>query len=161
MFRFQHSVVTKAEPGLVWEIFSDFSRWNLFARIYGDIAWREGRPWEPGSRLEIEILKPVRARLDHVITSCTPARRVGWIDHALGVAMAQWVNFDAAPEGGTRIHTWGDMIHSGRPIAGHTAENLISRFTRVWYENFRAYCDAIALGAAVHDFSPPFLPDSI
>lgn len=158
MFRFQYSVVTQAEPGPAWEVFSDSGRWNLFVNVYAEIAWREGRPWQAGSRMEIEIFKPLHARLDHVITSCIPARRVGWIDHALGAAMAQWVTFESQPSGGTRVHTWGDLIHSGRLIAGHSAEQLIVHFTKVWYENFRAYCDLLARGAALHDFTPPVLP---
>ena len=154
MFRFQYSVVTKAEPGATWEVFSDPSRWNSFANVYGDISWREGQPWQAGSRMEIEIFKPLHTVIDHVITSCVPAKRVGWIDHAMGAAMAQWVTFDPDPAGGTRIHTWGDLIHAGRPIGGQHPEDLIVGFTKVWYENFRSYCDLIALGATTRNFSP-------
>jgi hypothetical protein len=118
MFRFQHSVVTKASPELAWEIFSNLHRWNNFANIYGRLEWREGAPWQPGSRLDIEILRPVHTVIEHVITSCVPAKRLGWIDHAMGVAMAQWVNFEPHKSGGTRIHTWGDLVHSGVSIGG-------------------------------------------
>ncbi len=147
MFRFQYSVSTKAEPRLCWDIFSDCSRWNTFADIYGDISWVEGRPWEPGSRLEIEILRPFSSKIEHVITSCVPGKRVGWIDHAMGAALAQWVTFEGMPQGGCSIHTWGDLVHSGRPIVGRPAEDLITGFTKVWYENFREFCDQIATGA--------------
>ena len=149
MFRFQYSVITKAEPALCWDIFSDCSRWNNFTNIYGEIQWTEGLAWHPGSRLEIEILQPFSTRIEHVITSCIPGRRIGWIDHAMGAALAQWVTFEGMTKGGTRIHTWGDLVHSGRPIAGKSAEELITSFTKVWYENFRAACDQIAVGAVL------------
>ena len=161
MFRFQYSVLTKAEPGLCWDIFSDFSRWNSFAKVYGSIEWREGVPWHAGSRLEIEILRPFESRIEHVITSCTPGHRVGWIDHAMGAAMAQWVTFEGMEKGGTRIHTWGDLVHSGRPIAGRQAEELITSFTRVWYENFRAVCDQIAVGAVLLANAPLVFPNDL
>jgi hypothetical protein len=161
MFRFQYSVITKAEPGLCWDVFSDCSRWNTFANIYGAIEWTEGTPWQPGSRLEIEIRRPFETRIEHVITSCTPAKRVGWIDHAMGAAMAQWVTFESLIKGGTRVNTWGDLVHSGRQIAGRPAEELITSFTKVWYENFRVTCNQIAVGAVLQANAPLAFPSDL
>jgi hypothetical protein len=42
---------------------------------------------------------------------------VGWIDHAVGVVLAQWVTFERGPKG-TKVHTWGDIVHSGVTIGG-------------------------------------------
>ena len=161
MFRFQYSVFTTAEPGLCWDIFSDCSRWNSFADIYGAIEWTEGGAWNPGSRLEIEILRPFQTRIEHVITSCVPGKRVGWIDHAMSAALAQWVTFDSLPKGGALITTWGDLVHSGRPIAGRSAEELITGFTKVWYENFRTICDQIAVGAVLQARAPLTFPSDL
>ncbi len=120
MFRFQYGVTTKASRERTWEIFSNWRRWNEFANIYGQMHWREGQPWEAGSRLEIEVVQPV---------------------NTVGVVLAQWVTFEEAAAGGTRVHTWGDIVHSGVKIAGQTAEHIITSFTKTWYENFRAACD--------------------
>jgi len=92
--------------------------------------WREGRPWEAGSRLEIEVREPVKTVVSHVITNCQPGHKVGWIDHALGVVLAQWVSFEEQPRNGKRVHTWGDIVHSGVKIAGRTAEQVIISFRR-------------------------------
>jgi len=97
--------------------------------------------------MEIELLHPVNVVIDHVIASCTPGERVGWIDHAVGVAMGQWLTFEGRAEG-TRVHTWGDIVHSGVTIAGRKVEHLITAFTEMWYENFRAACDRLAEGFA-------------
>jgi hypothetical protein len=137
-------VTTKASRKQTWEIFSNWRRWNEFANIYGELSWREGRPWEAGSRLEIEVLRPVKTIVNHVITSCQPARKVGWIDHSLGVVLAQWVSFEEHAGKGTRVHTWGDIVHSGVTIAGRTAEQLVASFTETWYENFRTACNQFA-----------------
>ena len=71
MFRFQYCVTTKASRKLAWDVFSNWRRWNEFANIYGQLYWREGRPWEAGSRLDIEVLDPVRTVVSHVITRFT------------------------------------------------------------------------------------------
>jgi hypothetical protein len=144
MFRFQYCVNTKASQKLAWEVFSDWRRWNEFANIYGQLSWSEGRPWEAGSRLEIEVREPVKTVVSHVITSCQPACKVGWIDHSLGVVLAQWVSFEEHVRRGTRVHTWGDIVHAGVRIAGQTAEQVITSFTETWYENFRSTCDRLA-----------------
>ncbi len=147
MFRFEYAVQTKASPQQAWQVFSDCRRWNHFADIYGRIRWYEGRAWKPGSRLEIEILRPVRTIVRHVITSCVPANRVGWIDHSLSVSIAQWVSFEEQPNGGTRVRTWGDLIHPGVEIAGQTMEHIVGSFTETWYGNFRTTCDKVAEAA--------------
>ena len=143
MVRFEYKITTKASPKLAWRTFSNWRLWNQFANVYGEICWREGKPWEPGSRMDIQLLHPVNAVVEHVITSCTPERRVGWIDHAVGVALGQWVTFERGPEG-TSVHTWGDIVHSGVTIGGRKVEHLVAAFTTTWYENFRLVCDQLA-----------------
>jgi hypothetical protein len=147
MFRFRYTVRTRASRARAWEIFSNWRRWPEFANIYGELQWREGRPWEAGSRMDIELRQPVPTVVSHVITNCQPAHKVGWIDHSLGVVLAQWVHFEDLVGGGTRVHTWGDIVHSGVTIAGRTAEQLITSFTETWYENFRAACDEVAVAS--------------
>jgi hypothetical protein len=129
MFRFQYSVMTKASRARAWEIFSNWRRWNEFANVYGELHWREGKPWEAGSRMEIELKQPVSTVVTHVITSCQPAHKVGWIDHSLGVVLAQWVHFEELVGGGTRVHTWGDIVHSGDDCGTHsgTADHQLYR----------------------------------
>ena len=145
MARFEYSVITKASPALAWLVFSDIHRWNNFANVYGELRWIDGYPWEPGSRLQIELLRPVNAVIDHVITTCVPGKKVGWIDHAIGVAMAQWVTFEEVPLEGTHIRTWGEIVHTGMKIGGRTVEELIASFTRTWYESFRVACNRLVL----------------
>lgn len=145
MSRFEYSVTTKASPALAWFVFSDLHRWNNFANVYGELRWRDGNPWEPGSRLQIELLRPINAVIDHVITTCVPAKKVGWIDHGIGVALAQWVAFEELPDVGTRIRTWGEVIHPGITVAGRTVEELLASFTRTWYESLRLACNTLVL----------------
>ena len=145
MFRFQYHVVTKASPQAAWDVFSDWSRWNNFANIYGQIRWTEGQPWEIGSRMEIEVLRPVEVVIDHLIISCQPPREVGWIDKALGITIQQWVEFEKHGLQETRIFTWGELAPAGVKVGGRSAEQLVSSFIQTWYENFRLACDQTAL----------------
>jgi hypothetical protein len=142
----EYTVFTKASPSLAWEMFSNYSLWPRFSDIYGDIHWSKGKPWTAGSRLQIEIVRPRKATVDHVITICSPARQVAWIDHVLGNTMEQWVTFEAQPDGRTRIHTWAD-ITSSAPFVTVNFSDFVRRFIRQWYDSFCSACDQLADGS--------------
>ena len=144
MHRFEYAVSTKATPFLAWEVYTNWRMWHTFANIYGQIKWQHGEPWSIGSRMEIEIRKPVAVVIDHLIVNCKPARELGWIDRALGITIHQWVEFDEQSSGGTRVRTWGEIKPPHAAVAGRAVEYLISVFTATWYENFRSMCDEFA-----------------
>ena|SRR5271155_1940820 len=144
MYRFQYSVVTKATPSRAWEVFSNWEKWNDFANIYGDVKWREGEPWRIGSRMDIEVVRPVQTVVDHLIICCEPGREVGWIDRAMGITIGQWVEFEVLGTRSTRVETWGEVTPSHARVAGRTVEQLVASFIQTWYENFRLACDQTA-----------------
>ncbi|MHB8503046.1 MAG: hypothetical protein ACYDCG_15190 [Candidatus Acidiferrales bacterium] len=74
---------------------------------------------------------------------------MGWIDHAIGVGMAQWFTFEALPSEGTRVHTCGEIVHSGMTIAGRTVEELVASLTRTCYESIRLACNQLVLPGGV------------
>lgn len=141
ILRLEHDGYTKADCVMAWRIFSDVNRWRRFSDMYRSIEWR-GVPWAPGSRLQIDIVKPVVARQDRVITMCTPPRCVAWINHVLGYSMEQWVLFDPAADGGTRVSTWLEV--TGSDFHGHDVGEIITRLLEEWFTNFCAECDRVA-----------------
>ena len=136
--RIEYSRSTNADCALAWRIFADCARWHRFSDGYRSIEWR-GEPWEPGSRLRIELVRPVVATQDRVITLCTPPRCVAWINHVLGYTMEQWVLFDPDASGGTLVSTWIEI--TGVDLEGRNVENLIAKFVSDWFTNFCAECD--------------------
>ena len=143
ILRVEFARSTKADCGMAWRIFSDTSRWRRFSDAYRKIEWR-GAPWAPGSRLQIDIVKPVVASQDRVITICTPPRCVAWINHVLGYTMEQWVLFDPAAGGGARVSTWLEI--TGADFDVPDIERLVKRFMEDWFLNFCAECDRVAEG---------------
>jgi hypothetical protein len=141
MHQFRYSVKTKADRNRAWEIFTNHENWRSFANIYGEMKWIKGYPWQVGSTLEIEVLRPIEVIVDHTIVLCNPGRMIGWIDRALGITVSQWVSFEEQPDGGTRVHTQGEVFAHGLKIAGKSVDGLVETFTETWYENFRAACD--------------------
>jgi len=99
-----------------------------------------GNAWEPGSRLRIEVVRPVRISVEHVIKACVSEKRVGWIDHGIGTTIEQWVYFEPRP-GGTRVRTWAEFTGIAIVVAGRPIRQLLLNFTHDWYDAFQAECD--------------------
>jgi hypothetical protein len=142
----EYTVFTLASPSLAWNLFCDHRFWPRFSNIYGDIHWAKGKPWKPGSRMKIEILQPVKATVDHVITICSPPEQVAWIDHALGNTMEQWVTFEARSDGRTRVHTWAEITGFAPMFAASNYSDFVRAFMQQWYDSFCAACDQLARG---------------
>ena len=141
---FQYEVVTEASPKLAWEVFSNCRHWHAFSNIYGSMEW-SGEPWVEGSRLKIEVLHPMPISVDHLITFCEPARRVGWLDHGAGITIEQWLDFERTAAG-TRVVTKGEIVGGDFVrLEGKTVEDIVMDFTRTWYDNFRIVCDQLSL----------------
>lgn len=129
---------------MAWKIFSDWTRWHEFSDIYRDIRWTKGQPWQAGSRMKIEIRRPLKTTVDHVIISCSPGKHIAWIDHTMGNTMEQWVLFDKLPDGGTRVHTWAEFTGLTNMLDGRPMKELIGEFIHKWYEKFRQVCDELS-----------------
>jgi len=142
--RFEYSVATKAAPQKAWEVFSDWTLWPRFSELYSEIRWTKGEPWRAGSRLSIKAGKPIGVTLDHVITMCVPAKKVAWIDHALGTTMEQWVFFERVPGGGTQVRTWAEFTGMIPLVVGRRMKDVLLEFTRTWYNRYAVECDRVA-----------------
>ncbi len=148
LLRIDYVVSTRADRDLVWKVFTDFSLWHRFSSIYGEIRWMAGKPWIPGSHLQIELVKPVPAKLDHVITACSPTNYVAWIDHAHGNTMEQWVHFKTLANGLTEVRTWAELMGTTSTLEGGDVRAIVTEFIRSWYDNFARECDRMAADQA-------------
>jgi hypothetical protein len=144
MNRFQYCVLTKASRQAVWALYLDWQRWPAYADILGEMKWTRGEPWKIGSELEIELLRPFRATVQHSITLFQTLREVAWVDRALGITISQWVSFEDRARGGTQIYTEGDISPTGAVIKGTSVDRLVRAFTETWFENFCMACDKLA-----------------
>lgn len=141
LVRVEYSGVTRADCALTWKMFSDWRRWQRFSDVYGDIRWLSGTPWTAGSRMRIVLVRPQRTTVDHVIIACAPGERVGWIDHWFGNTMEQWVVFQPRPEGGTRVHTWAEVVGPTTAADKQRLRERLKSFIELWYSRFCRECD--------------------
>ena len=58
-----YSVETKADQELVWQVFSEWEHWHKYSDWLGKISWVSGKPWEAGSHMEVEMIRPVAGKV--------------------------------------------------------------------------------------------------
>jgi hypothetical protein len=143
LHRVEYSVVSSAPIELCWKIYVDWKNWPLFHSGYGRIAWTKGDPWQRGSHLSIEMIYPIPLNVEHVITAFVPGEYIAWLDHAAFITIEQSVYFKNAPEGGTRIDTWADLV-GPKTVKGYLAIPLFKQFTKKWYTEFAEYCTRLS-----------------
>jgi hypothetical protein len=73
MQSFDFQIVVNCPLDAVFSIYTDVDRWRN-RNVFGEIRWVRGKPWEEGSRLRIETLKPIRANVDQVGSILLPKR---------------------------------------------------------------------------------------
>jgi hypothetical protein len=133
-------VETQASPELAWEVFADWGHWRAYSDWLGQMRWSSGDPWQAGSRMEIEIVRPIHAHVHRVILVCVPGKRVAWIDHALGTTFEEWMYFEPLSPSGTRIHTWAEFTGILSVVAGRPLKRVVQEFFQTWYDNYAAEC---------------------
>lgn len=140
MVRVECTATTRAAPALAWKVFTDWRRWTRFSDAYGDLQWMHGTPWDVGSRLRIERLRPIRFIVNRVITTCHPAECVAWIDHSRGSTLEQWVTFEIDPGGLTCVRILSQGI-GPRPKAGGPFAEYLKTTVTLWLDAFCKQCD--------------------
>lgn len=144
--RTEFSVFTRAECESAWKIYSDWEQWRKFSDIYGETIEWLGVPWEPGSRLRVEFVKPFPLRHESEIVVYIPPRCVAWVARAKEYRLEQWVLFYPYNGGGTRISAWAELF--GRPSFAESMDlrQALQDILVNWFAGFCRHCNRIVDG---------------
>lgn len=108
--------------------------------IYEEATWVEGTPWQVGSRIRYELVKPVRATISAVVTAISPPRSIDLLDHALGVTAEQHVSFGPDLRGGTRIRMSMELVGKSTELSDSDLEKTANFVTRDALDTVVEYC---------------------
>jgi hypothetical protein len=139
--RIDHAVFTKAACDLAWRVFSEWEHWPRFSDHFSPRIQWQGQPWACGSRLISEIVHPVRAKIDRIITMCAPPRCVAWVSYAYGFSLEQCVLFEPYAGGGTKITIWIEFSETDSRGNLSQVRSLVQSLLERWFGGFCAECD--------------------
>lgn len=144
--RTEFSVFTRAECSQAWSIYSDWTQWRNFSDIYGErLEWR-GTPWQPGSRLLVDLAKPVPLSHESELMAYIVPRCVAWLSQTDEYRIEQWVLFYPYNGGGTRITAWAEFSGDVAFVGGLDARQALQDMLTAWFAAFCRYCNLIVDG---------------
>lgn len=136
----EYAVTVPVPVDEAFRAFQDFGR-LLHRGIYEEATWTEGAPWQVGSRARYGILQPTRTTISAVVTSISPPRAVGLLNHALGVTAEQHVSFGPDLKGGTRIRMTLTLVGKSTELSEREVQHLATSLTRDALDTVVAWCE--------------------
>jgi hypothetical protein len=114
--RIEYSVTVQVPIEAAFQAFQNLER-LLNRKVYDEISWVEGKPWQVGSRLRYALIYPIETTISSVVTAIHPPRSITLLNHALGVTAEQNVFFGPAPNGGTLVRMTMDLVGTSTELS--------------------------------------------
>jgi hypothetical protein len=145
MQSFEFQIVLNSPLDTVFSIYVDVDRWRN-RDLFGEIRWVQGKPWEEGSRLRIETLKPIRANVDQVVQHFAPKESVSYLSHVFGITCETRVIFTPLSPDQTAIHVVMNLVGTPSRALGFALAPAITKATRGFFEAVRKECENVSRG---------------
>jgi hypothetical protein len=143
MQSFDFQVVLNCPLDLVFAIYTDIDRWQN-RNLFGEIRWVKGKPWEEGSRLQIETRVPIRSTIDQVVQEFIPTERVSYLSHVFGITCETRVTFIRVSDRETAVNVNMELIGKVTRSLGFALEPLIMKSTKGFFDELRRECETAA-----------------
>jgi hypothetical protein len=147
MQSFDFQIVLNCPLDTVFSIYVDVDRWRN-RNVFGEIRWMQGKPWEEGSRLRIETLKPIRANVDQVVQHFAPKESVSYLSHVFGITCETRVIFTRVTVSQTAINVVMNLVGTPSRTLGFALAPAITKATRGFFEELRKECEAASRATA-------------
>jgi hypothetical protein len=144
--RIEYSVTIPVSVDTAFQAFLDLER-LLHRGIYDEAAWVEGKPWQIGSRLRYVVVQPVQAIVTAVVSSISPPRAIGLLNHGAGVTAEQNVSFGPDLKGGTRVRMTVDLIGTSPELSESALHEAIVFVVKDALDTMAALCQRRASSA--------------
>jgi hypothetical protein len=133
MIKLENSIQANCSPEDIWREFNDITTWPVnVPSIIGAAKWESGEPWVPGSKFSMKLLKPMPVYFTPEILEATPPNGVHWIARGTAVTAEQWFNFEAQPDGTTKMTARQQFDGPMTFMFGETVQKQISDMYNEW-----------------------------
>jgi hypothetical protein len=147
MQSFDFQIVVNCPLDAVFSIYTDVDRWRN-RNVFGEIRWVRGKPWEEGSRLRIETLKPIRANVDQVVQHFAPKESVSYLSHVFGMTCETRVTFTPVADDRTAINVVMNLVGTPSRALRFALAPAITKATKGFFEEMQKDCETASRVAA-------------
>ena len=152
---FEYAVDLPLKPEATFRVLIDSSRW-LHSKLYGDIRWVEGEPWQPGSTREVETLLPYRRRHRQRVLARRENELLELMSHGFGYSNHVQLLLRPSPEGGTTLRIV-NLVEGFLPLLFGNLDRYMEQIVEAWVEEMRRLCaeEAASGGGKQPVLEPP------
>ncbi len=147
MQSFDFQIVVNCPLDVVFSIYTDVDRWRN-RNVFGEIRWVRGKPWEEGSRLRIETLKPIHANIDQVVQHFAAKESVSYLSHVFGMTCETRVSFTPVADDRTAINVVMNLVGTPSRTLGFALAPAITKATKGFFEEMRKDCETASRATA-------------
>ncbi|HTK94686.1 MAG TPA: SRPBCC family protein [Terriglobales bacterium] len=128
---FEYAIELSASPETVYRVFTDTARWRG-SRVYRDIRWLQGEPWQKDSVREVDTEVPFRSKHKQRVLAVIPGQRISLLSHGLGYTMQLQIGLVLTPHGGTSVHYSIDVLGALPLLFGFLIDDFVVKFMNVY-----------------------------
>lgn len=101
--RYHHQLQANCTPEFVWQAFAEVDRWPQWNKIIGSGKWVAGTPWQPGSKMRIQVVSPINFTLEPEVVGAKAPEVVHWQGKGMGVNAEIMFRFVGQADGTTAM----------------------------------------------------------
>ncbi len=142
--RLECSTLAKCRPEQAWEKLKNVHAWPWWNQAIGQVRWIQGEAWQQGSRLEIQVIRPRKMKIQPMIVECSPPTSVHWSGRKIGARGEQWFYFEVQPDGTTLLKTVQILSGLRTLFITNAMRRDGERTLRLWLEALKVEAEKLA-----------------
>lgn len=137
--QFEYTIELPLAPPAVFRLLTDSARWRG-SRLYGNIRWLDGEPWQPGSTREVETLLPYHRRHRQRVLANRENELLEVMSHGFGYSNHIQLLLRPSPQGGTTLRVL-NLVEGFLPMLFGSLEEFMQKFVEAWERELRRMCE--------------------
>ncbi len=138
------ATVAKCRPQHVWEKFRELHAWPWWNQLIGEAKWLAGNPWEEGSQLELEIVRPRRIHMEAAVVEVSAPNLVHWSGRIMGVHGEQWFWFQSDGDGMTHLKSRQELTGAMTIFLTESGRKGVETVLQNWLEALKLEAEKLA-----------------
>ena len=135
---YEYTVELPLEPAALFRLLIDSERWR-HSKLYGEIRWMEGEPWQPGATREVETLLSYRRKHRQRVLARRENELLELVSHGFGYTNHVQLELRPAPGGGTTLRIV-NLVEGFLPLIFGNLDSFMTQIVQAWIEETRRLC---------------------
>lgn len=141
--KLEYSTTAQCNPESVWQAFTEVEQWPEWSQLFSKASWIEGKPWQLGSKLLLEVSQP-SAKVKATVSEVAAPRQATWTGHVMGVTIEHRFEFIGQPDGSTLMQSSIDLSGPATFFINSDMQKKGLEMFSQWFDAMKAQAEKVA-----------------